>query len=268
MIKVNKVIKENKRVYNQLFAIGSDAKTIKGEKENVMTGILYLSPYKKSGKNFCSHATAGCIIGCLDTAGRGQMNCIQEARLRKSLYFINNKTNFMLDLIESIIRLKKKAYNKGFTPVVRLNGTSDLLWENIKISWSDILSRKYIINNYKYISLDNKTANNHSLKPINLMDLFNDIMFYDYSKNPFRNTPSNYHLTFSRAENNDNNVQIAIERGLNVAVVFEDLPKTFMGRKVINGDKTDLRFTDPKNIIVGLIPKGKAIHDTTGFVVR
>lgn len=265
MIKVNKVIKENKRVYNQLFAIGSDAKTIKGETENVMTGILYLSPYKKSGKNFCSHATPGCIIGCLDTAGRGQMNCIQEARLRKSLYFINNKTNFMLDLIESIIRLKKKAHNKGFTPVVRLNGTSDLLWENIKLNTTDVFSRKYIRDNMGYLSLHKLYKVN---KSFNMMELFNDTTFYDYTKNPFRTTPSNYYLTFSRAESNDNNVQIAIERGLNVAVVFETLPKKYLGRKVINGDKTDLRFTDPKNIIVGLIPKGKAKNDTTGFVVR
>ena len=100
------------------------------------------------------------------------------------------------------------------------------------------------------------------------MDLFNDLTFYDYTKNPFRNTPKNYYITFSRAENNDNNVKIAIERGLNVAVVFENLPKKYLGRKVINGDKTDLRFTDPKNIIVGLIPKGDAKKDTSGFVVR
>ena len=92
--------------------------------------------------------------------------------------------------------------------------------------------------------------------------------WYDYTKNPFRTTPKNYYLTFSRAECNDDNVQIAIERGLNVAVVFENLPKKFMGRKVINGDKTDLRFTDPKNVIVGLIPKGDAKKDTSGFVVR
>ena len=264
MIKINK---QNKRVYNQLLSIGADSKTIKGETENIMTGILYLSPYKKSGKNFCSFATAGCIAGCLDTAGRGKFNTIQEARLKKSLYFINNKTNFLLDLVESIIRLKKKAYNKKFTPVVRLNGTSDLLWENINIKKEDLFTRKYIVDNMGYLSL-HKILSSKEYKKFNMMTLFTDLTFYDYTKNPFRTTPKNYYLTFSRAENNDNNVQIAIERGLNIAVVFDKLPKKYLGRNVINGDKTDLRFTDPKNIIVGLIPKGDAKKDTSGFVVR
>ena len=56
--------------------------------------------------------------------------------------------------------------------------------------------------------------------------------------------------------------------GMNVAVVFrKELPATYLGRKVINGDETDLRFLDEKNVIVGLKAKGKAKKDTSGFVV-
>ena len=44
------------------------------------------------------------------------------------------------------------------------------------------------------------------------------------------------------------------------------LPQKFMGHKVFNADKSDLRFKDPKNIIAGLYAKGQARHDNTGFV--
>ena len=54
---------------------------------------------------------------------------------------------------------------------------------------------------------------------------------------------------------------------MNVAAVFHEVPETYLGRKVINGDETDLRFLDPKGVIVGLKAKGKAKKDKTGFVV-
>ena len=45
------------------------------------------------------------------------------------------------------------------------------------------------------------------------------------------------------------------------------LPKTFKGLPVIDGDKDDLRFLDPQGVIVGLIAKGKAKQDKSGFVI-
>jgi len=101
------------------------------------------------------------------------------------------------------------------------------------------------------------------------MELFPEVQFYDYTKHPNRkNIPVNYHLTFSRAEDNDEDIKQALKNGLNIAVVFEKyLPETFMGLPVIDGDKNDLRFLDPVNSIVGLVAKGKAKKDETGFVI-
>jgi hypothetical protein len=62
-------------------------------------------------------------------------------------------------------------------------------------------------------------------------------------------------------------VRLALSNGMNVAAVFHKVPETYLGRTVINGDETDLRFLDPKGVIVGLKAKGKAKKDTTGFVV-
>ena len=248
-----------KRKYYQLLSINADTKTKKGLKKGYLTGIMYLAPHKISGRNMCSYASKGCISSCLYSAGRGKFNSVETARINKTKYFLNDKTNFMLDLIESIIRLKKKAENKKLTPVIRLNGTSDLLWENIKINNSALYNRKYILDNFNYLNI---------ISFNNIMDLFADVQFYDYTKNPFRvKLPNNYYLTFSRAENNEQNVEIALKRGLNVAVVFNELPKKYYGLDVINADETDLRFLDINNAVVGLIAKGDAKRDTTGFVV-
>jgi hypothetical protein len=80
--------------------------------------------------------------------------------------------------------------------------------------------------------------------------------------------PENYHLTFSRKEDNDGFVENVLERGGNVAVVFrKELPLTWKGKKVVNGDETDLRFLDEKNVVVGLKAKGKGRKNQSGFIV-
>jgi hypothetical protein len=114
---------------------------------------------------------------------------------------------------------------------------------------------------------------------------FQDVQFYDYTKNPKRATafslsrelmdytffPNNYHLTFSRSESNGKEFSDIVSGTVcNVAVVFGSkvLPDSYAGRKVVNGDETDLRFLDDSKVIVGLYAKGKARKDDSGFVVK
>jgi hypothetical protein len=77
-----------------------------------------------------------------------------------------------------------------------------------------------------------------------------------------------YHLTLSRKEDNEQDVMEALEMGGNVAIVFTELPKTYKGFKVVDGDKTDLEMTKYKNVVLGLKAKGDAKKDTTGFVIQ
>ena len=85
--------------------------------------------------------------------------------------------------------------------------------------------------------------------------------------NQAKDFPSNYHLTFSRSEHNDSLCDMVLQMGGNVAVVFRNqLPKTWKGFEVVNGDENDLRFLDKKGVVVGLIEKGLAKKDKTGFV--
>ena len=83
--------------------------------------------------------------------------------------------------------------------------------------------------------------------------------------------PSNYHLTYSRSETTpDKEVHDICSRGGNVAIVFKDyLPATWQGIRVESGDINDLRFKDPRGIIIGLKAKGTAgKKDETGFALE
>jgi hypothetical protein len=227
-----------------LLGVGTDAKTIKGVAFNWLTGILYLAPSDEAKViNTCPNASEGCRISCLFTAGRGAFNNVREARIKKTLYFKENRFGFLNDLSKDIIALQKKAQKKEMRPCVRLNGTSDLPWENLKDD-----------------------------KGLTLLEKHSDVQFYDYTKSPKRmkaylrgEMPSNYHLTFSRSESNQADADEILKLGGNVAVVYKTPPTP--SDKVINGDESDLRFTDPDGVIVALKAKGKAKKDTSGFVI-
>ena len=228
----------------KLLGVGTSYKTIKSEKIGVLTGILYMAPYNLSGKNVCPNASAGCAAACLNTAGRGAMNVVQAARLKKTNRFFEDRQQFLLDLVVEIRALKLKAQARGMKAAVRLNGTSDLPYEKYKIG---------------------DTGKN-------IMEMFPDIQFYDYTKLEARITkgqlPANYHLTFSRAEDNDHKLDEVLEH-TSAAVVFSGLlPATWRGHPVIDGDEHDARFTDAgPGTIIGLTVKGKGKQDGTGFVV-
>ncbi len=222
-----------------------NTKITKGEKLGYLTAILHLAPSRMSGFNVCPMASQGCIAGCLNTAGRGIYARTQQARARKTKEYFHNRDEFMTTLAKDIATVERRAKRLGMLPAIRLNGTSDLRWENVGLT----------VDGVSYS---------------NLMEMYPHINFYDYTKIPNRrNLPSNYALTFSRSESNDAYVTQAMANGMNVAVVFaKALPRKFLGRKVIDGTETDLRFLDPKNVIVGLVAKGKARRDTSGFVVK
>ena len=218
----------------KLLTLGN-TKTVKGEAMGYQTYIMHLAPSTLSGYNTCPMASEGCASACLNTAGRGRFTAIQEARIRKTKWFFENREDFMYTLVKDIKAAIRKAEREGFIPVFRLNGTSDIRWETVSV-------------------LDYR----------NIMEMFPNVQFYDYTKLPNRrDIPANYHLTFSRSESNEH----LIPQGMNVAVVFDSLPDVWMGRKVIDGTETDLRFLDEQNVVVGLLAKGKAKKDTSGFTI-
>ena len=228
-----------------LLSISADSKTIKGEKIGYLTGILYLAPANTTKYNTCSMAhKAQCAKACLYSAGRGAFNNVQQSRIDKTLYFYEARDEFMAQLSKNIKALIKKAESKGLKPLVRLNGTSDIRWENVPFEGATIF------------------------------EAFPNVQFYDYTKDANRkDLPVNYDLTFSYSgvESFKPYVFKAQSKGMRMAVVFRkesSIPTMFKGINVVSGDNSDVRHLDEQGVIVGLYAKGKAKTDTTGFVVN
>lgn len=226
----------------RLLNIDRNVKTVKGRKRGYMTGILYLYPFKSWGFNICPNAErADCWEPCLNTAGRGAMTCVQQARLRKTRLFHEERDWFMAQLWRDTEALIRKAQREVMIPCIRLNGLSDLDWENIRYQGESSMERYPLVQHY------------------------------DYTKLPRVPKSHNYHLTFSYSEAPAflPSVQKAMRLGMSMAVVStDDMPKEWMGRQVVNGDADDLRFLDPPGCIVWLKAKGKARKSDSNLIVR
>lgn len=256
----------------KLLSIGNDSKTVKDESRGYLTAILYLAPGSLSGRNVCAFATEGCLEACLNTAGRGITSSVQQARIKRTLFFFKDREAFIQQLVEELTSFQETCRKAGMIPVCRLNGTSDILWETIKVYRREI-DQGLPLPNYA-----------------NIMARFPDVHFYDYTKNPQRAAaslregwPTNYRFVLSRSESNLDACLAHLRSGGNVAMVFATKPKqplypywvgpldpveSRMRVPIIDGDKDDLRFLDPSPCIVGLRAKGKARQDTSGFVIR
>ena len=230
-----------------LLSCGSNAKTVKGDGSEYLTAIMYLTPWKSAGINVCPMAEqAKCIDGCLNTAGRGQMSSVQIGRARKTEWFAKDRAGFMEQLAQDLESFVNYCIKRNIQPCVRLNGTSDIRWELITVR------------GYR-----------------NIMEAFPVVIFYDYTKIANRrNVPNNYHLTWSYSGASEAYAKqhaIAKVNGLNIAVVFRrkvDISTEFLGLPTIDGDRDDMRFLDPKGVVVALYAKGKAKQDQSGFVVN
>lgn len=215
-------------------------KVLKGAGSGYLTAILHLAPSTESGYNTCASSSDGCSEACLYFSGRGAFQRTQEARINKTRYFYQARAQFMAQLAKEVAQLQAMAGRNGEALAVRLNGTSDIRFECVKVGDAP-----------------------------NIMTLFPNVIFYDYTKHfNRRNLPANYHLTFSRSERNEAQAVQWLRNGGSVAVVFAGaLPAQWNSFSVIDGDVNDLRFIDPANVVVGLKAKGKAKKDASGFVV-
>lgn len=258
-----------------LLNIDSNPKTVKGQAYGYVTAIMYLTPSDASGVQLCAMAElAECAAPCLNQAGHGGMsagnatfispggvpladNDVQHARLRRTHLFNTDRDAFMsllCDELEKFIAKVTAGHYDTDTPMlpcIRLNGTSDIRWEDIPFTWRGV-------------------------RYANVFAAFPDVQFYDYTKIPNRRRAllvRNYHLTFSYS-GVSKFAPVVIQAlktygdQVNYAVVFrKDIPKHFLGRPIVNGDESDLRFLDAPGVAIALKAKGKARKDVSGFVV-
>jgi hypothetical protein len=238
--------KKELRFSSKTIAAGSNAKTVKGDDE-WLTAIMYLAPYKTlEGQNTCSMAAlAECWKPCLFSSGRGAFSNVRNARLSKTARFFKDKAAFVRELSADITRFENYCTKNDVKPCIRLNGTSDIRWELLKVDGKHIF------------------------------DTHPNVQFYDYTKIANRRTSkiTNYHLTWSYSAANpkyEEMWKVARKRGMNIAVVFRDkhnIPSSFLNLPTLDGDADDLRFLDAKDHVVSLYAKGDAKKDYSGFVV-
>ena len=226
----------------KLLSVNTNRKLQKSNKlsDEYWSCILHLHP---TNTRICPYQIkAGCKDACLNTAGLARVfPKVQESRKRKTDLFLNNRAEFMSLLVLDIIKFIGACQRKGKKPAIRLNGTSDIPYENIIVEGGQ-----------------------------NIFEMFPQVQFYDYTKIPTRKVKHiiNYHLTWSYSEADDKYAQLFNKVKHNIAVVFHNkLPKTFRGRKVIDGDTHDMRFKDPHNVVVGLLAKADAKNEDNGFVI-
>jgi hypothetical protein len=224
----------------KLLNIDNNFKTVKGQQYGYITAILYLAPSINSGFNVCPQASQGCKSACLYTSGHGRFDNVKQGRINKTRWYIQERESFLIQLKKEIKNFVNNCKKKNFIPCIRLNGTSDISWENMGI-----------------------------------LQEFPQVQFYDYTKVFKRmemyckgQMPSNYHLTYSLNEDNKELAFEVLKMKGNISAVFRKyLPTEYKGYQVVNGDESDLRFLDKKNCIVGLIAKGDAKKDSSGFVL-
>lgn len=181
---------------------------------------------------------AGCREGCLESAGRGAMSNVSAGRQARTDYWHADRAGFLDQLRRELRAFVNTCQRQGVRPVARLNVLSDIAWEEHGIPQE-----------------------------------FPEILFYDYTKRAARlgKTPENYQLLFSYSgrEQYGKQVEKAEQSSAPMAVVFNGpMPEFFRGRKVIDGDASDLVNTYAGRVVVGLKAKGKAKADRSGFVVH
>lgn len=249
----------------------SNPKIAKNGKIGVMTAPLHLAPFDLSGFQVCPQASTGCAAACLHTAGNPvYMAGKERSRIDKTRAYFKARNAFMALLFFEISALERKAIKAGMGCGVRLNATSDLPWERRTVTLTD----------------------NGQTWTESLMQAFPSVQFYDYTKVTKRALahargamPVNYHLTYSKAEDNDAQCIEVLEAGGNVSVVCSAdaykqavatgrLPYPYDTPQAIDGDQHDYRPADNDKrssvtggLIVALKAKGDAKHDTSGFVV-
>jgi hypothetical protein len=195
----------------------------------------------RSGRNLCPYATRGCAASCFADYDRMAWPKNKKAAVARTLLLASDPDRFIAIVKADIAREEIGAGVAGVPLVCRLNVVSDVAWE-----------REHPV----------------------LFHEFPKVHFMDYTKDASRilepGCPKNYHLTFSRSENNEADCLRVLDAGNNVTVVFRRLPfpSHFWGRQVIDGDEDDLRFLDAAPRVIGLRARGNgARRDRTGFVI-
>jgi hypothetical protein len=226
-------LKRNKRLGVLSYDNAKTTKGLKVDGKEYRVAILYMASADNAGKEVCPFSFRyedgvkipfECRKYCLVKAGRGRFDGVKNGRARKKEFFFSDRKEFFNTLERDITRHIHYCLARGVVPVVRLNGTSDISYENMKVR-----------------------------DGLTIFQLFPDVQFYDYTKDfnkamkyAMGELPSNYQITFSHDRENEAQAIEALRLGVNVAGIKGKMD-ALKGYDTIDGDKSDLRFNDKQN---------------------
>jgi hypothetical protein len=238
-----------------LSAPASNAKLAKSQGYGFLPYGLSLAPYNLSGHNVCPQSTPGCRPPiCVATTGQAQVfKSIMQARIEKTKRLFDSRDDFLTQLVGEIARAHKKAEEQNLQLALRLNVFSDLDWR----------------------------AKRHSAgwSVFDWLDELPGVVAYDYTKVTRRavreletDSRTKWNIVYSRSERNERECLDYLNRGGKVSVVFDcrkhELPTSWNGFPVVDGDVHDLHFLHAAGTVVGLAAKGTARGAAGGFVVE
>ena len=217
-------------------------KTIKGEKYGHATFIFYGAPNTISGYNTCANSSEGCRANCIYYSGYGAMKNVQNARIRKTKMYFEERRDFISLVNIDIKSAIKFSERNNMEPAFRLDGTTDIG-----------LAKHFV-------------------------GLYPNVQFYDYTKIMKRvklaEKYDNWHVTYSLSEDTTRStIKILLAGRTNIAIPFKRVPDTgspyrLWGRKLVDGYSTDLRFLDGDNRIVCLKAGGRGRKSNSEFIVH
>jgi hypothetical protein len=161
----------------------------------------------------------------LKLSGHNNLDSASIARIARTILWVHAPQTFLHWASVEIARYKRWAEKKGLTLAIRPNLLSDDT--GLASAIKSIVGDSVPVYDYTAI----------------LSDMMKD---------------DGVHRTYSRKENRDIESLLSLRNGWPVAVVFAgELPKTWHGYPVIDGDVHDLRFKDSIGpVVVGLRVKG------------
>jgi hypothetical protein len=240
---------------NRIYSM-DNPKAIKAQGFGWLNAIHYLAPADLAGVgNLCPAASEGCKALCLGwhsgqagMAKGAELNSVRASRIAKARRFMTDRAAYLADMVRATELAERKGARMGLRLCVRLNGSTDIVWERIRVMRGGV-------------------------EYPNMMAAFPSVQFTDYTKLASRFSrplPANYCLTYSRTDGRDVDAVRVLDAGHNVAIVFSgERPRQWCGVATIDGDAHDLRHLDPRGVVVALSPKGsKAKRDRSGFVWR
>jgi hypothetical protein len=208
---------------------------------------LAMAPASHSGRNLCTWSTEGCRDACNGFfSGMNVTRTTRAALVGRARLFHEHRAGFVEKLFRELANFAKLCARSGVIPAVRLNVSTDIVWERI------------------------------------LPELFAEfprIQFYDYTAALPRHrptTPANYALSHSWKENTTaDDVASIIDAGRNLVVPFDSawvpqrglygaLPEALvitgaraaraLRLRCVNGDRHDLRLpaVDGRGVVVAL----------------